>query len=257
MKNPNWADQSSFTSSGWRTLTPSTRFTMTWSCFSFRSGSWSIWGSGQRSNFMSTSLAVQNSDSTSPTIWLLGWRGRPPNCLPKGAKWQRSILFACWIQKEKRTSEFFREQVPFCVIEENLYNFLESSQRVQFDAILQLLNQHGIRHVWDPQLIRGLDYYNDFCFEYIVKQRENLAQNAVMGGGRYDSLCLRFPEAPSYDIFSSGFAIGLDRMAGRFAKKLIRSSVWKRIDWKIPWVEELQDCAGRFDVGGRFEECGK
>lgn len=62
--------------------------------------------------------------------------------------------------------------------------------------------------------MRGLDYYNDFCFEYVVKERVDLAQNAIIGGGRYDSLYARMGGAANLNVFSIGFAIGLDRMTG-------------------------------------------
>ena len=59
----------------------------------------------------------------------------------------------------------------------------------------------------DPKLVRGLDYYSRTAFEVISK---NLgAQNAIAGGGRYDSLVEQFggPATPAI-----GFAIGMDRL---------------------------------------------
>ena len=59
----------------------------------------------------------------------------------------------------------------------------------------------------DPLLVRGLDYYTRTVFEVTA---EGLgAQNAVLGGGRYDKLIsdLGGPKTPGI-----GFAIGEDRL---------------------------------------------
>ena len=59
----------------------------------------------------------------------------------------------------------------------------------------------------DNRLVRGLDYYRQTTFEFAGGTLES-AQNALGGGGRYDSLVedLGGPATPGI-----GFAIGLDR----------------------------------------------
>jgi histidyl-tRNA synthetase len=95
-----------------------------------------------------------------------------------------------------------------------LFGFLSEKQQKEFGDLCMLFDQYGISYDWDKKLIRGLDYYNNFCFEYLVKERENLAQNAIIGGGRYDSLYSRMGGPPKLNVFSTGFALGLDRMIG-------------------------------------------
>ncbi len=58
-----------------------------------------------------------------------------------------------------------------------------------------------------PRLVRGLDYYVRTAFE--VVSGELGAQNALVGGGRYDGLAevLGGPRVPGF-----GFAMGLDRL---------------------------------------------
>jgi histidyl-tRNA synthetase len=59
----------------------------------------------------------------------------------------------------------------------------------------------------NDKLVRGLDYYTGTIFE--VVSRELGAQNAVCGGGRYDSLV---GELGGSDIPAVGMAIGLERL---------------------------------------------
>ncbi len=67
----------------------------------------------------------------------------------------------------------------------------------------------------NDQIVRGLDYYNKTTFE--VVSREGLgSQNAVCGGGRYDSLVEDF-EGPSTPCF--GFALGMERLIALLPKE--------------------------------------
>jgi histidyl-tRNA synthetase len=58
-----------------------------------------------------------------------------------------------------------------------------------------------------PRLVRGLDYYTRTTFEFIHGGLG--AQNALLGGGRYDGLseAIEGPKAPGI-----GFAVGADRL---------------------------------------------
>jgi len=60
----------------------------------------------------------------------------------------------------------------------------------------------------DHNLVRGLDYYSGFVFEAISP---NLgAQDAYLGGGRYDNLC---KQLGGKDLPAIGMAIGIERLA--------------------------------------------
>ena len=43
-----------------------------------------------------------------------------------------------------------------------------------------------IDYIENSQLVRGLDYYNGFCFEFIIRKHRDRSQNAICGGGRYE-----------------------------------------------------------------------
>ena len=60
----------------------------------------------------------------------------------------------------------------------------------------------------DPNLVRGLDYYTGFVFEAVSSSLG--AQDAYLGGGRYDELC---KQLGGMDLPAIGMAIGIERLA--------------------------------------------
>ena len=79
--------------------------------------------------------------------------------------------------------------------------------RQHFDSVTMDLKQRGVAFEVVPRLVRGLDYYTRTTFE--ITSGLLGAQNALLGGGRYDGLSemLGGPPAPGF-----GFAIGQDRL---------------------------------------------
>jgi histidyl-tRNA synthetase len=73
--------------------------------------------------------------------------------------------------------------------------------------VLAALDKCGVAYHVNPRLVRGLDYYTRTTFEFTHGGLG--AQNALLGGGRYDGLSeiLGGPKAPGI-----GFAIGEDRL---------------------------------------------
>ena len=60
----------------------------------------------------------------------------------------------------------------------------------------------------DHKLVRGLDYYTGFVFEAISSELG--AQDAYLGGGRYDNLC---SQLGGKNLPAIGMAIGIERLA--------------------------------------------
>jgi histidyl-tRNA synthetase len=79
--------------------------------------------------------------------------------------------------------------------------------RDNFAEVQSMLDATQTPYRLNPQLVRGLDYYTRTTFE--VTSDSLGAQNAVCGGGRYDSLVEDF-EGPSTPCF--GFALGMERL---------------------------------------------
>ncbi len=86
-------------------------------------------------------------------------------------------------------------------------DFLCSECAAHFDSVRAYLDAFGVAYELDPRLVRGLDYYRRTTFEVIAPSLG--AQNALLGGGRYDGLVesLGGPAAPGF-----GFAVGEDRL---------------------------------------------
>ncbi len=85
--------------------------------------------------------------------------------------------------------------------------FLDESCRNHFEQVKQILTAAGVDFQINDRLVRGLDYYTRTAFEFTHGALG--AQNAILGGGRYDGLSesLGGPQAPGI-----GFAIGEDRL---------------------------------------------
>jgi histidyl-tRNA synthetase len=86
-------------------------------------------------------------------------------------------------------------------------DFLDDESRRHHDEVRRLLEEAGIPFRDDPALVRGLDYYTRTVFE--VVSGDLGAQDAILGGGRYDGLV----ESLGGPVMSAiGFAIGEDRL---------------------------------------------
>jgi histidyl-tRNA synthetase len=88
--------------------------------------------------------------------------------------------------------------------------------RAHFDRVLGLLRGYGVRHRVDPRLVRGLDYYRRTAFEVALPSLG--AQNALLGGGRYDGLMreLGGPDVPGF-----GFAVGEERLVMALSARVV------------------------------------
>ncbi len=69
------------------------------------------------------------------------------------------------------------------------------------------LDLYGIPYRIEPRLVRGIDYYTKTTFEITAGKLG--AQNAVLGGGRYDDMMRDFGGP---DICGIGFAAGMERL---------------------------------------------
>jgi histidyl-tRNA synthetase len=85
--------------------------------------------------------------------------------------------------------------------------FLDEGCRKHFEEVQAILQAVGVPFRLNDRLVRGLDYYTRTAFEFTHGALG--AQNAILGGGRYDGLseALGGPAAPGI-----GFAIGEDRL---------------------------------------------
>jgi histidyl-tRNA synthetase len=84
---------------------------------------------------------------------------------------------------------------------------LDEESKAHFAAVTAALDEAGVPYTRNHRLVRGLDYYTRTTFEFTHGGLG--AQNALLGGGRYDGLseAIGGPKAPGI-----GFAMGEDRL---------------------------------------------
>jgi histidyl-tRNA synthetase len=99
------------------------------------------------------------------------------------------------------------EDQPIIETLPRIADYLDDESKAHFAAVCAGIEACGIAYEVSHRLVRGLDYYMRTTFEF---QHGGLgAQNALLGGGRYDGLSemIGGPKAPGI-----GFAIGADRL---------------------------------------------
>ena len=83
-----------------------------------------------------------------------------------------------------------------------------------FKEVKQLLDTMNVKYSVNKLLVRGLDYYNRTVFE--IKSNNLGSQNAVCGGGRYDSLVKNLG---GEDTPAVGWAMGMERLNSLLSEK--------------------------------------
>ncbi len=99
------------------------------------------------------------------------------------------------------------EQLP------RISGFLSEASRKHFEEVQAILKSVGVPFQVNDRLVRGLDYYEKTAFEFTHGALG--AQNAILGGGRYDGLSETLGGPPAPGI---GFAIGEDRLVMSLAE---------------------------------------
>ena len=115
------------------------------------------------------------------------------------------------------------EDQPIIQTLPRISQFLDEACRKHFKAVQEILTKVGVPFSINDRLVRGLDYYTRTAFEFTHGALG--AQNAILGGGRYDGLseALGGPPAPGI-----GFAIGEDRLV--MSLQATAESVLKKSD---------------------------
>ncbi len=100
------------------------------------------------------------------------------------------------------------EDQPIIATLPTISQFLDDDCRRHFEQVKEILIAVAISYIENPRLVRGLDYYQKTAFEFTHGALG--AQNAILGGGRYDGLAEALGSSqPAPGI---GFAIGEDRL---------------------------------------------
>jgi len=117
------------------------------------------------------------------------------------------------------------EDQPIIAKLPRISQFLDDGCRTHFEAVQAILAKVGVPFSLNDRLVRGLDYYTRTAFEFTHGALG--AQNAILGGGRYDGLseALGGPAAPGIE-----FAIGEDRLVMSLQEKTPAESMLRKPD---------------------------
>lgn len=92
----------------------------------------------------------------------------------------------------------------------SILDYLTPEAHDRFEQVKQMLDALGIDYVVDPDMVRGLDYYNHTIFEVMVKaQSLGNGYTTICGGGRYSGLV---EQLGGPDLSGVGFGIGEERL---------------------------------------------
>ena len=103
----------------------------------------------------------------------------------------------------------------------SIESFLNEKQKNKFSDIKNKLNELNINFKENKNLVRGLDYYNGLVFEFTSSELG--AQNAIIGGGRYDGL---IESLGGRNLPATGFALGIDRLSEIIKSSLLRKDIF-------------------------------
>jgi histidyl-tRNA synthetase len=152
--------------------------------------------------------------------------------------------------------------------------FLDEGCRKHFEDVQEILKSVGVPFTLNDRLVRGLDYYTRTAFEFTHGALG--AQNAILGGGRYDGLseALGGPAAPGIgfaigedrlvmslaesatsvalkpDVYIAPLGAGMNREAARLARELRREDVVVELGDETFRLKKSFDAAGK--LGARF-----
>lgn len=98
---------------------------------------------------------------------------------------------------------------PLMASAPSLTDYLNEESAAYFENVKRYLDAIGISYELDPNLVRGLDYYNHTAFEIMSTSQGFGAITTLCGGGRYNGVSedIGGPHAPGI-----GFAMSIERL---------------------------------------------
>ena len=114
-------------------------------------------------------------------------------------------------------------------------DYLNDESRDRFERVQEYLDIMQIDYEINPNIVRGLDYYNHTVFEIEAKVEGFGSNNVLGGGGRYNGLVnqLGGPETPCV-----GFACGLGRLVMALELEKVKMQIIDEIDLFLMYVND-------------------
>lgn len=121
----------------------------------------------------------------------------------------------------------------------SIIDFLNDESKLYFEKVQKYLEDLGVEFEVDPNLVRGLDYYNHTAFEIMSDAEGFGAITTLCGGGRYNGLTEEIggPEAPGI-----GFAMSIERFIAALNAEKIDLPIKEGVDcYFVSLGEEAKD----------------
>ncbi len=99
------------------------------------------------------------------------------------------------------------QDAPVIAAAPRMVDHLTDDAGAHFERVQRGLRALAVPYELEPRLVRGLDYYTRTTFEFAADSLD-AAQNAIGGGGRYDTLSEQMGGPPTPGI---GFGAGIER----------------------------------------------
>ena len=114
-------------------------------------------------------------------------------------------------------------------------DYLNEESRDRFEKVQEYLDIMQIKYEIDPNIVRGLDYYNHTVFEIEAKVEGFGSNNVLGGGGRYNGLVSQLggPETPCV-----GFACGIGRLVKALELEEVKLPIIEDIDLFLMYVND-------------------
>lgn len=98
---------------------------------------------------------------------------------------------------------------PILLNAPKISDYLSVDSKLYFNDVLRALDYNKINYEVDDKLVRGLDYYTDTVFEFVIESNDKLNGLTICGGGKYSDLVKSFggPNIPGI-----GYAFGIERV---------------------------------------------
>lgn len=98
---------------------------------------------------------------------------------------------------------------PLMATAPSLTDYLNEESATYFEQVKRYLDAIGIDYELDPNLVRGLDYYNHTAFEIMSTADGFGAITTLCGGGRYNGVAEEIGGPPSPGV---GYAMSIERL---------------------------------------------
>ena len=114
-------------------------------------------------------------------------------------------------------------------------DYLNEASKKRFEEVKDYLDIMQIKYEVNPNIVRGLDYYNHTVFEVEAKVEGFGANNVLGGGGRYNGLCSQLDGPETACI---GFASGMGRVVKALELEGVKLPIVDDIDLFLMYVNE-------------------